>query len=81
MTYGTLINGQLFVHPVYHEGDKPVVFTHPVLNDNEIATCYYEDDGEQIVQRWNVIPNPYEPIEADPTTDDIINILLGGDGE
>lgn len=78
MEYGILINGQLIIHRVRQEGDKPIIRTQaPTFAYNEIPFFYWEEDDGQVVQRWgaNIDPDMPEPGLSDS---EALEILLGG---
>ena len=71
MIYGTLTNGQLIIHKKQKPGDIPVVYTEaPAVTEEEIAISYFEIVDEQIIQKWGIIENPYEPISPPDYVED-----------
>lgn len=90
--YGKLIDGALQLAPKkIKQGDSitynptgemliplgylPVRFTDaPETEPGYVAVCEWEEIDGTIVQQWRIE-------EAEPTTEEILNILLGGDTE
>ena len=89
MMYGRLKNGALFYAPKmliiderekwfpteeeYRAHDyKPIAFTDsPTVEDGYASICTWSEDNNGITQEWHIE-------EADPTPEEIVNILTGG---
>lgn len=79
MEYGKMTNEQLIIHRAKQEGDKPIVRTAaPTFAYNESPYFYWEETEDGIVQHWGATIVPDMP-EIEPTSDEILNIILGGD--
>ena len=88
--YGKLIDGALHLAPkkikhgnsiTYNPpaemltelGYKPVTFTDPPTTEvGYEAVSTWTDNGDYILQEWEIV-------QAEPSAEDIINILLGGE--
>ena len=82
--YGVMINGQLLIHKEQQTGDKPIVYMDaPTHGEDEITFFSFEEQNGEIVQVWRIAPNTYDNTDVYPYTDpaELLNILLGGDGE
>lgn len=90
MKYAKLIEGEIYFAPkkikngnsiTYNPpsemltelGYKPVTFTEPPQTEEGYqAVSTWTDKGEYILQEWEIV-------QAEPSAEDIINILLGGE--
>ena len=78
MLYGIIKNGQLIIHKTPRSGDKPIINQEPpTVADDQLLYVYYEDTGIQILEKWGIRHNDYEPgYPTDAATEeDYIQVL------